>query len=65
MQTPFLIFVTAFLSLCLEVVVGRTSPILFSVCSRRDAVDVDGGGVVAAAAVSCVAVALALAVSDW
>jgi hypothetical protein len=56
-----LIFVTVFLSLCLEVVLGRTSPLQFVVRWRWDAVDVDGGGVVvvAAAAVSCVAVA------DW
>jgi hypothetical protein len=55
-----LIFVTVFLYLCLELVVGRTSPLLFFVRWRRDAVDVDGEGVVVvAAAVSCVAVA------DW
>jgi hypothetical protein len=40
-------------------VVGRTSPLLFFVCWRHVDVDVDGGGVVVAAAVSCVDVAVA------
>jgi hypothetical protein len=54
-----LICVTVFLSFCLEVVVGRTSPLLFFVRWRRAAVDVDGGGVVVIAAVSCVDIAVA------